>query len=361
MKYDPHKPYNQLPLLPPRKDLETKGVLKKAIAAGRALAELKGIGSTIPNQTILINTIALQEAKSSSEIENIVTTNDALFKAFSAQSSHVDAATKEVLRYREALWEGFNTLKKRPVITTNLLIKLVQTIKENQAGIRNAPGTAIANTSTGEVLYTPPEGESIIRDKLKNLEDYIHEEDATDPLVKLSVIHYQFEAIHPFFDGNGRTGRILCILFLAYRKLLDLPILYLSKAIIESKSDYYWLLRQVTVSDAWESWVLYMLDVIEKTAVDTRNKIVAIRELLEKTLDDARKKLPVRVYSKELIELLFHQPYTKGQFLVDAGIAERQTAAEYLKELEKIGVLKGHKVGKENLYLNVQLYRLLSK
>jgi len=362
MKYDPHKPYNLLPLLPPRKDLETKGVLKKAIAAGRALAELKGIGSTIPNQTILINTIALQEAKSSSEIENIVTTNDALFKAFSsAQSSHVDAATKEVLRYREALWEGFNTLKKRPAITTNLLIKLVQTIKENQAGIRNAPGTAIANTSTGEVLYTPPEGESIIRDKLKNLEDYMHEEDTTDPLVKLSVIHYQFEAIHPFFDGNGRTGRILCILFLAYRELLDLPILYLSKAIIESKSDYYRLLRQVTVSDAWESWVLYMLDVIQKTAVDTRNKIVAIRELLEKTLDDARKKLPGRVYSKELIELLFHQPYTKGQFLVDAGIAERKTAAEYLKELEHIGILKSKKIGKENLYLNVKLYDLLSK
>ena len=258
MIFDPQKPYNQLPLLLPRKDLETKAILKKAIAAGRALAELKGIGSNIPNQTILINTIALQEAKSSSEIENIVTTNDALFKAFSAQSSHVDSATKEVLRYREALWEGFNTLKKRPVITTNLLIQLVQTIKQNQAGIRNAPGTAVANASTGEVLYTPPEGESIIRDKLKNLEDYIHEEDATDPLVKLAVMHYQFEAIHPFFDGNGRTGRILCILFLIHRELLELPILYLSKAIIETKTDYYKLLRQVTVSDAWEPWVLYV-------------------------------------------------------------------------------------------------------
>lgn len=361
MKCDPHKPYNQLPLLPPKKDLETKAILKKAIAAGRALAELKGIGATIPNQTILINTIALQEAKSSSEIENIVTTNDALFKAFSAQSSHIDAATKEVLRYREALWEGFNTLKKRPVITTNFLIKLVQTIKQNQAGIRNAPGTAIANASTGKVLYTPPEGESIIRDKLKNLEDYIHEEDATDPLVKLAVMHYQFEAIHPFFDGNGRTGRMLCILFLVHRELLELPILYLSKAIIETKSDYYKLLRQVTVSNAWEPWVLYMLGVIEKTAADTRMKIIAIRKLLEKTLDSARKKLPGRVYSKELIELLFHQPYTKGQFLVDAGIAERKTSAEYLKELERTGILKSKKLGKENLYLNVKLYDLLSK
>ncbi|OGW26390.1 MAG: addiction module protein [Nitrospirae bacterium GWC2_42_7] len=361
MKYDPHKPYNQLPLLPPRKDLETKAILKKAIAAGRALAELKGIGSNIPNQTILINTIALQEAKSSSEIENIVTTNDALFKAFSAQSSHIDAATKEVLHYREALWEGFNTLKKRPVITTSLLINLVQTIKQNQAGIRNAPGTAVANASSGEVLYTPPEGESVIRDKLKNLEDYIHGEDSTDPLVKLAVMHYQFEAIHPFFDGNGRTGRILCILFLIHRELLELPILYLSKAIIETKTDYYKLLRQVTASDSWEPWVLYMLDVIENTAVDTRMKIIAIRDLLEKTLDSARKKLPSRVYSKELIELLFHQPYTKSRFLVDAGIAERKTAAEYLKELENIGILKSKKLGKENLYLNVKLYDLLSK
>ena len=246
MKFNPLTPHNELPLLPPKETIETTAILKKTITAGRALAELKGIGSTIPNQSILINTITLQEAKSSSEIENIVTTNDALFKAFTTQSPQVDAATKEVLRYRKALWEAFSTLKKRPVITTNLLIKLVQIIKQNEAGIRNAPGTAIANTSTGEVIYTPPEGESIIRDKLKNLED-------------------------------------------------------------------------------------------------------------------ARKKLPSRVYSKELIELIFHQPYTKGQFLVDAGIAERQTAAEYLKELEKAGILKVHKIGRENLYLNVKLYRLLSQ
>ena len=361
MNFDPRKPYNQIPLLPLKKDIETKAVLKKAIAASRALAVLKGIGSTIPNQSILINTIVLQEAKSSSEIENIVTTNDALFKAFTTQSPQMDAATKEVLQYREALWEGFSTLKKRSVITTNLLIKLVQTIKQNQSGIRNLPGTTIKNSVTGEVIYTPPEGESIIRDKLKNLEDYIHREDSTDPLVKLSIIHYQFEAIHPFFDGNGRTGRILCILFLAYKELLELPIIYLSKAIIESKSDYYQLLLKVTTSEAWEPWILYMLNVIEQTAIHTHKKIVVIRDLLEKTIEDAKKKLPRRVYSKELIELLFHQPYTKGQFLVEAGIAERKTAAEYLKVLEKIGILKSKKIGKENLYLNVRLYDLLSK
>src|SRR5208337_448139 len=214
-------------------------------------------------------------------------------------------------------------------------------------------GTKIENNTTGEIIYTPPEGESTIRDKLKNLEEYIHEDGSIDPLVKLSVIHYQFEAIHPFFDGNGRTGRILCILFLVHNELLELPILYMSKAIIETKSDYYRLLRQVTISEEWEAWILYMLDVIEKTAIHTRKKIIAIRDLLEKTLEDARNRLPGRVYSKELIEILFHQPYTKGQFLVDAGIAERKTAAEYLKELEKVGILRAKKIGKENLYLNV--------
>lgn len=361
MKFDRSKSYNQLPLIPPKADMETKAVLKKTVTAGRALAELKGVGETIPNQAMLINTIVLREAQSSSEIENVVTTTDALFKAFTAKTNNIDPATKEVLRYREALWEGFNTLKKRPVLSTNVFIKLFWTIKQNKAGIRNLPGIEIANSATGEIIYTPPEGEQLIRDKLKNLEDYIHAEDKVDPLIKLAIIHYQFEAIHPFFDGNGRAGRILNILFLVYKDLLDLPVLYLSKYIIENKSDYYRLLRNVTEKEKWESWILFMLDAVEQTSVYTRDKIISIRSLLEKTLEEAKKKLPERVYSKELIELLFHQPYTKGQFLVDGGVAERQTAAEYLKELEKIGVLKSHKVGRENLYLNVKLYKLLSK
>jgi Fic family protein len=361
MKFDRSRPYNQLPLIPPKTDMENKAILKKTVIAGRALAELKGIGETIPNQAMLINTIVLCEAQSSSEIENVITTTDALFKAFTSKTNNIDPATKEVLRYREALWEGFNTLKRRPVLSTNVFIKLFQTIKENRAGIRNTPGTKIENTATGEVLYTPPEGEQIIRDKLKNLEDYIHAEDKVDPLIKLAIIHYQFEAIHPFFDGNGRAGRILNILFLVYKDLLDLPVLYLSKYIIENKNNYYRLLRNVTEKDKWEPWILFMLEAVEQTSAYTRDKIISIRSLLEKTLEYARKRLPERVYSKELIELLFHQPYTKGQFLVNAGIAERQTAAEYLKELEKIGVLKSHKVGRENLYLNVKLYKLLSK
>jgi Fic family protein len=361
MVFLPDKPFNDLPLLPPKVEIETKAILKKTISAGRALAELKGLGETIPNQALLVNSIILQEAKASSEIENIITTHDALFRAFSAKTSQIDPATKEVLRYREALWEGFSSLKDRPLLTTNLFIRIVQTIRANEAGIRNTPGTKVANAATGEVVFTPPEGEDIIRDKLKNLEDYIHAEDMVDPLMKLALIHYQFEAIHPFTDGNGRTGRILNILYLTSNQLLDLPVLSLSKYIIEHKSDYYRLLRGITEHQEWEPWILFMLDAVEQTAVYTRDKILAIRELLIKTLEITKEKLPPRVYSKDLIELLFHQPYTKAQFLVDAGIVARKTAAIYLKELEKIGVLQIHKVGKENLYLNKELFDILSK
>ena len=308
-----------------------------------------------------MNSIILQEAKASSEIENIITTHDALFRAFSAKTSQIDPATKEVLRYREALWEGFSSLKDRPLLTTNLFIRIVQTIRANRAGIRNTPGTKVANAVTGEVVFTPPEGEAIIRDKLKNLEDYIHAEDAVDPLIKLALIHYQFEAIHPFTDGNGRTGRILNILFLTQKHLLGLPVLYLSKYIIEQKSDYYRLLRGVTEHQEWEPWILYLLEAVDQTALHTRDKILSIRELLIKTLEFTKENLPSRVYSKDLIELLFHQPYTKANFLVDAGISERKTAANYLKQLAKIGVLEVQKVGRENLYLNKELFEILSK
>lgn len=361
MTFDPKEPYNDLPPLPPRKDMETKAVLKKTIAARSALAELKGLGATIPNQALLVNSLILQEARASSEIENIITTSDALFRAFTAKTKQIDPATKEVLRYREALWKGYNTVKRRPVLTTSLFVELVQTIKEHSEGIRRTPGTAIVNDATGEIVYTPPEGKTVIRDHLKSLEEFIHTEDDMDPLVKLALIHYQFEAIHSFSDGNGRTGRIINILFLVLQELLDLPVLYLSKAIIERKNEYYRLLRQVTEKEYWEPWILYILDAVEVTAVFTRERILAIRGLMSKTMDMAREKLPPRVYSKELIEIIFRQPYTKGQFLVDAGIAKRQTAAEYLRELEKIEILQAQKMGKETLYLNVALYELLSK
>jgi Fic family protein len=361
MEFNPAIPYDDLPPLPPKPEIETKAVLKKVAMAGRCLAELKGLGSSIPNQSILVNSLVLREAKASSEIENIITTNDALYRAFTASSLNVDPAPKEVLRYRAALWEGFTDMKKHGLLTTNLFIKLVQTIKENQAGIRAVPGTVIQNTRTGAVLYTPPQGESRIREKLKNLEEYIHADDETDPLIKLAVIHYQFEAIHPFSDGNGRVGRIINSLFLIARQLLDEPILYLSKYIIDTKNDYYKHLRAVTTKGEWESWVLYMLDAIQATAVETREKVVAIRKLMNQTLEKGKVNLPAKVYSKELIEALFRQPYTKVQHLVEAGIAERKTAAVYLRELEKAGILRSHKSGREVLFLNVKLFQLLSK
>lgn len=361
MTTNPLRPFNDLPPLPPKVDIETKTVLKKTVSAARALAQLKGLGEIIPNQAMLVNTLVLQEAQASSEIENIITTNDALFKAITADNFAVDAMTKEVLRYREALWTGYEALKKKPLLTTNVFIKIVQTIKENDAGIRNLPGTAVADRRTGKVIYTPPEGEALIREKLKQLEEFIHADDDVEPLVKMALMHYQFEAIHPFFDGNGRTGRIINILYLVHQRLLDLPVLYLSKHIIEQKSAYYQLLRDVTEKGAWEKWVVFILDAVELTANHTASRIESIRDLLQETLDFSRKKLPARVYSKELVELIFRQPYTKAKFLVDTGIAERKTAAEYLRQLEKIGILKSQKVGKENLYLNKKLFALLAK
>ena len=361
MKYSPDKPFNDLPLLPPKTDLNNTQILRKVVNAARALAELKGLGRTIPDQKILINSLTLQEAKDSSAIENVITTNDALFKAFSAQTSKIDPATKEVLHYREALWNAYASLNKRGLLTTNCFIKTVQTIKKNQSGIRKTPGTKLANPKTGKIIYTPPEGEQRLHHLLGNLETYIHTNDDLDPLIKLAVIHYQFEAIHPFTDGNGRTGRIINILYLIQQGLLEMPILYLSKYIIDHKNDYYRLLRGVTEKQDWQAWVLFMLEAVKKTADFTRKRILNIRALLDKTLQKAKTDLPERVYSKELIELLFHQPYCKVQFLVDARIAKRQTAAEYLTELEKISILKSQKIGRENLYLNVKLYDLLSK
>lgn len=359
--FDRNKPYNDLPLLPPNRELETKEVLKKAISANARLAELKGIANRIPNQTILINFLTLQEARSSSEIENIVTTNDKLFEAFSLNSAKGDPETKEVLRYKEAMWEGYQALQKKRFLTTNLFVNVCNTIKKNQSGVRKTTGTKIGNQTTKEIIYTPPEGERVILKKLKNLEDYIHDDsDLTDPLIKMAVIHYQFEAIHPFSDGNGRTGRILNILYLILNDMLDLPILYLSQYIIANKDKYYKHLSQVTEENEWQGWIMYMLDGIEQTATSTRNKIIEINDLFECTLDYAKQKLPNYMYSKELIELIFEQPYCKVKFLVDKDIAQRQQASKYLYQLESIGILQKKKVGKEQLFLNTKLFELLS-
>ncbi|MEX0660750.1 MAG: Fic/DOC family N-terminal domain-containing protein [Balneolaceae bacterium] len=348
-----------MPPLPPIAEIETPVILKAAISANRALAELKGKSESLPNPSILVNSIVLQEAKSSSEIENVVTTNDKLFTALSAEDSAVDPQTKEVLRYRQALWKGVEELKNRP-LSTALFIELMQTIKESKSGIRNEPGTVIANPNTKKIIYWPPEGEALIRNLLLNLEEYIHADSEVDPLIKMAVAHYQFEAIHPFDDGNGRTGRLINILYLMEKGLLTHPVLYLSDAIISQKQDYYKLLRGVTEQEAWEPWVLFMLNAVEKTSRQTMDQIEQILSLLGETLEIAREKLPGRVYSKELIELLFEQPYCKVKYLVDRGIAKRQTAAEYLRELEDAGLLKSKQVGRENLFLNVRLYDLLS-
>jgi Fic family protein len=282
-----------------------------------------------------------------------------LFKAFTAKTQNIDAQTKEVLRYREALWAGYMRLKRRPLFSSNLFIEIFQTIKQTNEGIRTNLGTRIAD-GRGMVVYSPPEGEKEIRNKLKKLEEFIHnDKDEIDPLIKLALIHYQFEAIHPFTDGNGRTGRIMNALYLVYNQLLDLPILYLSNYIIKRKTEYYRLLRGVTFKEDWDAWIIYMLDAIEKTSIATKEKIHQIRDQLNNTIEKARRKLPSHIYSKELVELLFEQPYCKVQFIVEKGIAKRQTAANYLNELEKIGILKKSKLGKENLFLNKKLYEIL--
>jgi len=360
MTYNRTRPYNELPLLPPQVEIESKLVLKNSVSASAALAELKGILNTIPNPAILINAIVLQEAKSSSLIEHVVTTNDKLYQSAAIHDSRIDPQTKEVLNYREAIWEGYQQIKEKAILNTNLFIQIVNIIKGNTVGIRRTPGTTISTTD-GRIIYTPPDNEQVIRDKLKNIEDLIHDDsDDLEPFTKMALIHYQFEAIHPFSDGNGRTGRIINILYLVLKDLLPVPVLYLSKYIIEHKDDYYRFLREVTEKKDWKSWILYMLKGIEWTANYTVRLVEDIRVLLEETVKTVRTELP-KIYSRELVDLLFEQPYCRIQNLVDSGIASRNTASKYLRELESIGVLRSQKVWKENLYLNIRLWELLMR
>ena len=363
MHFSPEKPFNQLPDLPPSVELETPRVLKATTRASRALAELKGRTHTIPNPTILLNTLALQEAKLSSEIENIFTTNDELYRGLAANGNGADLSphAKEVLHYRDALWHGMNVLRERPFLSTNLAVEIVNIIKENNAGIRNLPGTVLQNPITKEIIYTPPQGEDLIRKKLSNLESFCNESSSEiDPLVRVGVAHYQFEAIHPFFDGNGRAGRILVILHLIMNRLLEIPILFLSRFIIEHKAQYYRSLRAVTERGEWETWLLYMLEAIEKTAHGTTEKINAIHDLLTSTLEKAKRDLPKRAFSKELIELIFEQPYCKIRFVEKAGIAKRLTATKYLRDLEKAGFVRVVKQGTELIFINHALWKLLT-
>ena len=358
MPFNRQLPYNDLPLLPPITELETKAVLKQAISANRVLANLRGLAAKIPNQGLLINSIVLQEARLSSEIENIVTTNDELYRAAANGDGKTDPHTKEVLRYREALHFGFKALRERP-LNSNLFIELVQLIKQVDIGIRAIPGTALKN-DLGEVIYTPPVGEAVIRDKLANLDQFIHADDGLDPLVKMAVMHYQFEAIHPFPDGNGRTGRILNLLFLVEQQLLDIPVLFLSRYIITHRQDYYAGLRGVTEAQDWERWVLFMLKAVESTAQQTFEQVNRILALMEEVRELVQREAE-SIYSKDLVETIFMQPYTKIAFLVEAGIAKRQTASRYLQTLAAMGILREEQVGREKYYINDALFAELTR
>lgn len=359
MSFSANKAYNDLPLLPPATDVETKAVLKQCIASRAALAELKQAGALIPSASMLVNTLPLMEAQASSEIENIVTTTDQLFQYASMGENLADPATKEALRYRTALYEGVSQLKDRP-ICTRLAEQLCTRIKNVEMTVRKVPGTALANSASNEVIYTPPEGEALLREKLANWETYLHNQTDIDPLIRMAVTHYQFEAIHPFTDGNGRTGRLLNTLFLIEQNLLTLPILYLSRYIISNKSDYYRYLLDVTRSQNWEAWVMYMLKGVEETAVWTCKKIDAVRSLLSHTVSYVQRQLP-DIYSRELVELIFSQPYCRIANLVECGVAKRQTASVYLKHLVEIGVLKEMKVGRDKLFIHPKLVSLLKQ
>lgn len=355
--FNKSRPYNDLPLLPPKVELETKEILTKTIRASRALAQLNGAIRNLPNPSLFLDTLHLQEAKASSEIENIITTNDDLYQAVVADKKFDNPATKEVISYKEAIWLGFSRLERQPFITTNLCIELAQCIKQNTSRIRTTPGTTLSNTQ-GEVIYTPPSGEQVIREKMANLESFINENDSMDPLIKMAVAHYQFEAIHPFSDGNGRTGRILLLLQLKLEKLLDVPALFLSKYIIEHKEMYYEGLRTVTENNDWSKFILYMLDMVETTAISGLERLESIIQLMETTGQDIRKRLP-KVYSKDLVEVLFKLPYTKRQYLIDIDLGTPKTVGNYLRALEEEGFLKSVRVGKEKLYLNQALMNIL--
>lgn len=350
-------PYNSLPLLPPNASLETTKVLRKTIKASRALAQLNGMLTNLPNPTLFLDTIHLQEAKASSEIENIITTNDDLYKSLVADKKFDNPATKEVISYKEALWNGLRDIEKRPFISTNLCIEIVQSIKKNTASIRTTPGTALKN-AIGETIYTPPTGEAVIREKMANLETFINGEDNIDPLIKMALMHYQFEAIHPFSDGNGRTGRILLLLYLKLAKLLDTPAIYLSEYIIKNKADYYNKLREITENNDWESWILYMLEMVEFTAKKGLQRLKDVTDLMQTMTTEIKGTLP-NVYTKELVEILFRLPYTKRQFLIDEKLGTPKTVGNYLMALEDKGFLISEKVGKEKLYLNHRLMAVL--
>lgn len=349
-------PYIKLPI---DTDLyETAQILKADSRANMALGELKGLARTIPNQSILVNAIVLQEAKDSSEIENIITTDDELYEALNT-STKTNSATKEVVNYRKAIFEGFNIIQDQEFLKLSDLVQIQEIIIENKGGIRSTPGTVLKNDKTGEIVYTPPQDRDQILDLLANfLDNFNIKSDSIPPLINLAILHHQFESIHPFYDGNGRTGRILNILFLSLNNLLDLPILYLSSYLIENKTNYYKFLNEVNKTGDWTNWILYMLEAIKVTANKTVIKIEQINTELNRVIDLTKKNAP-KTYKKELIELIFEQPYCKIEYAVKALNIERKTASRYLKTLETIGVLSSKKIGRETIFINNNLIQIL--
>ncbi len=349
-----------LPTLPDLGDIETKAILKKTALAHRALAELKGVAASMPNQSILINTLSLQEAKDSSAIENIITTHDDLYRSDHAQRYFITLAAKEVHNYAAALRSGFERIRQTGLLTNNDILTIQAGIEGNQAGYRQQAGTALKNDQTGEVVYTPPQHPDEIVALMENLERFINQPELCDwdVLVKMAVIHHQFESIHPFYDGNGRTGRVINILYLVQQGLLDTPILYLSRYINQNKADYYRLLQATRVTRDWSEWLLYMLDAVEQTSMQTTQLVVAINKLMQRYQHELRDKQP-KIYSQDLINNIFRHPYTKIDFVSNELQVNRKTASKYLDVLVELALLSKHRLGKENYYLNDRLFELL--
>ena len=347
---------SRLPL-PHEEDLESRGVLKKLAAAHRHLAELKGVVRSIPNETILISTLTLQEAKDSSEVENIVTTHDELFKS-GFDGSTYNPATKEVKNYAIALSQGFDKVRRTGLLRLQDILDIQQIMEENRAGLRKLPGTELKNISTGEVVYTPPQNPEQVETLMTNLVEYLndHKLSDNDPLVKMAIIHFQFESIHPFYDGNGRTGRIINILYLVAQGLLNLPVLYLSRYIIRNKAQYYARLQAVRDQQDWEGWLLFMLEAVEQTSKETTVLIENIKQHMQAVKHRMRDELP-KIYSQDLLNNMFCHPYTKIEFLEkDLGVS-RLTATKYLDQLCEKGFLEKHKMGRSNYYINQPLVK----
>lgn len=336
--------------------IETINILKAECDAVSALSELKGIANLIPNQSILINAIVLQESQDSSKIENIITTKDDLYKALSETASKIDASTKEVMFYREALCEGFNKVKSHGFISINDIIDIQSMLVQSRQGFRTLPGTQLINDRTNEVVYTPPQSREQIETLMKTFTEYLN--DSEKSLAKLAVLHFQFESIHPFYDGNGRTGRIINVLYLILKNYLEIPILYLSSYIIHYKDEYYTRMQKVRTEADWENWIIFILKGIEITSRQTIEKVRNIKILMDQTIETVKEKCP-KIYSKELVETLFENPYCKGEFIEKATGTERKAAARYLHQLSDAGILECQKISQTNIYINTKLMELL--